>query len=226
MPVQNPSVARAQSTVRYLDIWEIKDNVVVLRNGTLRSVVLVSSVNFALKSDDEQTAVIQSYTSFLNSLNFTLQIVVQSRKLDIDDYLNTLKAIRKTQTNELLAMQTQEYIQYVQELVELADIMSKRFYVIVPYDPGAAGKGQNFFAKFKAIFSPTSVITLKQQKFEQYRSELQKRADYVVDGLSSVGLKAVQLDTQGLIELYYNTYNPLVSKNQKLPDLSQLRVEQ
>jgi hypothetical protein len=224
MPQQTPKI-RAHSTVRFLDIWEIKDNVVVLKNGTLRGVLLVSSVNFALKSEDEQTAVIQSYTQFLNSLNFTVQIVVQSRKLDIDDYLNRLRERQKSQTNELLAVQTQEYIQYVQELVDLADIMSKRFYVVIPYDPGSV-KGQNFFSKVKTVFSPTSVIILKQKKFDEFRTELQKRMDFVVDGLSSVGLKSVQLDTQGLIELYYSTYNPKLAKQQKLADIHQLRLEQ
>ncbi len=224
MPQQTPKV-HAQSTVRFLDIWEIKDNVVVLKNGTLRGVLLVSSVNFALKSDDEQTAVIQAYTQFLNSINFTIQIVVQSRKLDIDEYLDRLRVRQKTQTNELLAVQMQEYIQYVKELVDLAEIMSKRFYVVVPYDPGGA-KGQNFFSKVKAVFSPTSVIILKQKKFDEFRSELQKRMDFVVDGLSSVGLKAVQLDTQGLIEMYYQTYNPKLIKTQKLADVQELRLEQ
>lgn len=219
-----PTNLTAQSTVRFLDIWEIKDNVVVLKNGTLRGVILVSSVNFALKSDEEQTAVITAFTQFLNSLNFTLQIVVQSRRLDIDDYLSKLREKEKEQPNDLLRMQTQEYVQYVQELVELSDIMSKRFYVVVPYDPGGA-KGQKFFSKVKAVFSPTTVITLKQQKFEEFRSELQKRIDFVIDALSSVGLKSAQLDTQGLIELYYNTYNPKVSKNEKLVDINTLRVE-
>lgn len=212
------------STVKYLDIWEIRDNVVVLRNGTLRGVLLVSSVNFALKSEDEQSAVIQGYTQFLNSLNFTLQIVVQSRTLDIDDYLNRLREQVKAQTNELLRMQTLDYVQYVKELVDLADIMSKRFYVVIPFDPGAT-KGQGFFSKLKAVFSPTSVIKLKQQKFEEFRGELQKRIDYVSDGLSSVGLKSVQLDTQGLIELYYNTYNPKVADNQKLQDVEKIQLE-
>lgn len=224
MPQQVPK-ARAQSTVRYLDIWEIRDNIVVLKNGTLRAVLLASSVNFALKSEDEQVAVIQAYTQFLNSINFTLQIVVQSRKLDIDDYLGRLKEQQKTQVNELLRMQTEDYIQYIQELVELSDIMSKRFYVVIPYDPGGT-KGRSFFSRIKAMFSPTAIITLKKQKFEEYRGELQKRVDYVLDGLSSVGLKAAQLDTQSLIELYYNTYNPKVSANEKLTDVAELRVEE
>lgn len=213
-----------QSTVKFLDIWEVKDNLVVLKNGTLRAVLLVSSVNFALKSEDEQIAVIQGYTQFLNSLDFTLQIVVQSRRLDIDNYLDRLKEQQKTQKNELLLMQTQDYIQYVSELVQLADIMSKHFYIVVPFDPGGA-KGQGFFSQLKNVFSPTSVISLKQKKFEEYRNELQKRVDYVTDGLSSVGLNAVQLDTQGLIELYYNTYNPKVSDNQKMPEIEKLQVE-
>jgi len=223
MPQQRPAIA-SQSTVKFLDIWEVKDNLVILKNGTLRAVLLVSSVNFALKSEDEQSAVIQGYTQFLNSLDFTLQIVVQSRKLDIENYLGRLREQQKAQQNELLRMQIADYIQYVSELVELADIMSKRFYIVVPYDPGGT-KGQGFFSKLKNVFSPTSVIILKQKKFEEYRVEIQKRVEYVADGLSSVGLNSVQLDTQGLIELYYNTFNPKVSENQKMPETDKLQVE-
>lgn len=224
MPQQVPT-AKAASTVKFLDIWEIRENSVVLKNGTLRGVLLASSVNFALKSEDEQTAVIQGYTQFLNSLNFTIQIVVQSRKLDIGDYLARLREQVRSQKNELLRMQTQDYVQYVQELVDLADIMSKRFYVVVPFDPGGT-KGQGFFSKLKGVFSPTAVIKLKQKQFEEIHGELQKRIDYVADGLSAVGLKTVQLDTQGLIELYYNTYNPKVADNQKMQDLEKINIEQ
>lgn len=220
----NVHVNKAESTQRYLDVWEIRDDVVILREGTLRAIVLVSSVNFALKSEDEQAAVIQAYTQFLNSIDFTLQVVVQSRKLVIDDYLDRLKQREKEQTNELLKMQTQEYIQYVQELVSLADIMTKRFYVVVPYAPGKSRR-QGFFSRLFGLFSPTSVIQIKEKKFFEYRQEIMKRVDFAVDGLSSVGLKAVPLDTQSLIELYYNTYNPETSAQEKLTDVSKLNVE-
>jgi len=213
------------ATQKYLDIVEIKDDCVVLKDGTLRAVLLVSSINFSLKSDEEQEAVISAYVQFLNTLNFPVQIVIQSRKLNIDDYLNRLKATEKEQTNELLKKQTAEYIQYISELVEISDIMSKRYYVIVPYS--AAGmKFKGFFARFQESLSPTSAINLKQKKFDKYKDELIKRVDYIVDGLSAIGLKAVVLDTQSLIELYYNTYNPETYDQQELKDINKLNLEQ
>src|SRR5689334_2471294 len=123
----------ATSTQQYLDILEIRDDAVILKNGTILGVVLVSSINFSLKSDEEQDAVIEAYVQFLNTIDFPLEIVMQSRRLNIDEYLETLKHVEKQQTNELLQMQTREYRQYVAELVQIADIMTKRFYVVVPY---------------------------------------------------------------------------------------------
>lgn len=213
------------SAQHHLDIQEIKDDCLVLKDGTLRATILVSSINFALKSEDEQTAVIQGYTQFLNSFDFPLQIVIQSRKLDIEEYLERLKVVEKEQTNELLRMQTAEYRQYIQELIEIADIMSKRFYMVVPYSP-VSDKEKGFFARFKETISPTTVIHLKQQKFEKYKNELFKRVDYVIDALSSIGLKSVQLDTQSLIELFYNTYNPEVASQEKLVELNKLQIEE
>ncbi|MDP2790033.1 MAG: TraC family protein [bacterium] len=215
---------RAPSAQKFLDVWEIKDDVVILRDGTVRAVLLVSSMNFALKSDEEQAAVIQAYTQFLNTLDFPLQICIQSRKLNIDPYLDNLKQLEKTQANELLKMQTQEYVTYVRELVELADIMAKRFYVVVPYQPGS-GKRANFFKRLTGVLSPTNVIHIKQKRFDELRGELLKRVDFVADGLSALGLKAVPLDTQGLIELFYNTYNPQTSAQEKFSGLEQMSIE-
>jgi len=214
----------AASTQQYLDILEIKDNCVVLKDGTLRAILLVSSVNFSLKSEEEQEAVIQAYTQFLNSLDFNLQVVIQSRKLNIDEYLERLKKVEKEQTNDLLRMQTAEYRQYIAELVEIADIMSKRFFVVVPYSPKAEGS-KKFLSRVMESLSPTAVIHLKQQKFEKYKEELFKRVDYIIDGLAGSGLKSVALDTQSLIELYYNTYNPETYDQEELVDLNKIRLE-
>ena len=212
------------STQQYLSITEIRDDAIILKDGTLRGVILVSSINFSLKSEEEQNAVIQGYIQFLNSLEFPLQVLIQSRKLNIDDYLERLKNIEKEQTNELLKMQTREYRQYIAELVQLADIMSKKFYMVVPYS-AATMKSKGFFARFKEAVSPTSEITIKQKKFENYRLELAKRLEYIIDGLSSIGLQAVPLDTQSLIELFYNTYNPDTYDQQKLVDINKLNLD-
>ena len=213
-----------QSTQKYLDIQEIRDNVILLKDGTLRAAIMVSSMNFALKSEDEQTAVIQGYIQFLNSFDFPLQIVIQSRKLNIDEYLARLKQSEKEQTNDLLRIQIAGYRQYIVELIEMAEIMSKRFYVVVPYSP-VSNKRKKFFARLKETLAPTSTVHLKQKKFAKYCVEMTKRIDYVVEGLSSIGLKTTQLDTQSLIELFYNTYNPGVEDTQKLTELQKLQVE-
>ncbi|MFH0828900.1 MAG: hypothetical protein V1907_01840 [Candidatus Kerfeldbacteria bacterium] len=214
----------APSTQRFLDILEIKDDVVVLKDGSVRAVLLVSSINFDLKSEEEQNAVISSYVQFLNSIEFPLQIVMQSRKLNIDRYLEKLKELEKQQTNELLKSQTVEYLQYIQELVEIADIMTKRFYAVVPYT-GSAMTTKKFMSRLVDAFSPTNVIHLKQKKFEEYRSELFKRVEFVMDGLGSAGLKSAILDTQSLIELYYNTYNPETSSQEHMVEVGKLQVE-
>lgn len=219
------SAKKGQSTQKYLDIMEIKDDLIVLKDGTLRAVIMVSSMNFALKSEDEQTAVISGYIQFLNSFDFPLQIVIQSRKLNIDDYLARLKASEKEQTNDLLRIQIAGYREYIAELIEMAEIMSKRFYLVVPFSP-IGNKRKKFFTRFKETLTPTSAVHLKQKKFIKYKSELIKRIDYVVEGLSSIGLVAVPLDTQSLIELFYNTYNPGVQDIQKLVDLEKLQVEE
>src|ERR1051326_2055634 len=119
----------------HMDVSEIRDNTIVLRDGSLRAVIVVSSTNFSLKSGDEQNALIDAYQSFLNALEFPIQILMQSRKLDIHSYLDKLRGVMQQQTSELLRLQTQEYIEYISKLIEFASIMNKTFYVIVPYSP-------------------------------------------------------------------------------------------
>jgi len=196
-----------------------------MRDGTLRAVLLVSSINFALKSEDEQNAIISGYVSFLNNINFPLQIVIQSRELNIDNYLADLRQKEKEQTNELLKMQTAEYIQYIMELISMSKIMNKRFYIVVPYDP-LSDKQKNFFNRLFDVLRPATLIKMKEKKFRRRRGELTYRVDNVRSGLNSIGLNSVELDTQSLIELYYNSYNPATSANQKLVDVNQLRVSE
>ncbi|MDP2944111.1 MAG: hypothetical protein Q8N57_00875 [bacterium] len=212
------------STQQYLSIAEIKDNTVVMKDGTLRAVLLVSSINFALKSEDEQNAVIDAYVRFLNNLSFTLQIVIQSRELDIDNYLEYLKTKEKEQMNKLLKVQTADYIEYIKELTSLGKIMNKRFYVVVPYDP-MTDKHKNFFSLLSEALRPATIIKLKDKTFKTYQEMLDRRIDSVVGGLESLGVAVARLDTQSLIELYYKTYNPETAKNQELTDLDKIRVE-
>ena len=211
------------STQKYLDIAEVKDDTLIMKDGSLRAVLLVSSINFALKSEEEQGAIISSYVSFLNNIDFPLQIVMQSRELNINGYLETLKQKEKEQTNELLKIQTTEYIQYISELISIGKIMNKRFYISIPYNP-ASDKHKNFFASFWEVLRPATLIKLKGEKFLRYKSQLSRRTETVTGGLASIGINAVPLDTQSIIELFYNTYNPTTSKNQKMVDTNDLRV--
>lgn len=225
MPKKNQAKKNVTiSTQQYLDIAEIKENTVVMKDGTLRAVLLVSSINFALKSEDEQNAVIESYIRFLNNLSFTLQIVIQSRELDIDNYLQYLKGKEKEQTNKLLKIQTADYIEYIKELTSLGKIMNKRFYIVVPYDP-LTDKHKSFFNLIGEAMRPATIIKLKEKTFRQYQDMLERRIESVAGGLESMGVAVARLDTQSLIELYYKTYNPETSKNQNLVDLDKLRVE-
>lgn len=226
MPKSN-KLAKAKvgpSTTTYLDIAEVKDSAVVMKDGTLRAVLLCSSINFALKSEDEQTATIRAYVGFLNSLDFPLQIVIQSRKLNIDAYLKKLAEAEKQQPNELLRVQISEYMAYVKELISLGEIMTKRFYVVVPYNPHS-DKRRRFWDRLRSVLTAAGAVKLSREDFTHYLDALEKRVSFVTTGLASVSVTAARLDTQSLIELYYTTYNPDVREQQKLVDLNKLQVE-
>jgi hypothetical protein len=212
------------ATQAYMTISSVRDDAVIMKDGTLRAVLLVSSINFALKSEDEQNAIISGYVSFLNSLDNQIQIVVQSRKLNLEAYLENIAKAEQSQSNDLLKLQTAEYRKYITELVELGDIMTKRFYVVVYYDPATNNK-RGFWQRAGDVVSPTKMISLNQKEFSKRHKELFTKVDKIVSGLSSMGLRASILNTQSLIELYYNTYNPTLAQNQKIADVSKLKVE-
>lgn len=221
---QKPGVA----TQRYLDIAEIREDIVIMRDGTLRAVLLVSSINFSLKSVDEQQAIVQAYMQFLNSINFPLQIVIQSRKMNIDGYMNQLAENEKKQDNELLKRQIRDYRSFVTQMVSLGEIMQKRFYVVIPIDPlkdAVKDIRKGFFQRFKEIISPTIAGKLTEERFQKLKFDLGLRVSQVSSGLSSMSLKAVQLDTQSLIELYYTIYNPELYDTQRMTDVSKLQLE-
>jgi hypothetical protein len=213
------------SVQKYMDIAEIRANTIILKDGSLRSVLLASSINFSLKSTEEQQAIVSAYINFLNFIDFPLQILVQSRKLNIDKYIAEVAEKEKVQTNELLRLQTAEYVNYIKELVELGDIMSKKFYIVIPFVPGA-GKKENFFSRFAEVFSPVSAIRVNEKIFAEYRNQLEGRIGKIISGLSSMSISAVELDTQALIELFYNTYNLDIYNQQKLASLNEVQVEQ
>lgn len=216
--------AKHPSTQAHLPIAEIRDGVVVMKDGTLRAVLLTSSINFALKSEDEQYALISAYVGFLNSIDFPLQIVVQSRKLQIKPYLEKLGKIEREQRNDLLRVQIADYRSFVAELVEIGDIMTKKFYIVVPYDP-ASNKKKSFWSRIKEVFAPGVAVRIKEKTFKQRKEDLDTRIRTVQAGLSSMSLQVAQLDTQALIELYYATYNPDIALHQEIAPAEKLQLE-
>jgi len=213
-----------QSTQQYLDIAEIRNDCVIMKDGTLRMVLMVASINFALKSEEEQNAIISAYMQFLNSFDFPIQVIIQSRKLNIDDYLKRLDEEHKKQNNDLLKMQIIDYKEFITELVEMSDIMNKSFYIVVPYSP-LSNKQKGFWVRLTELFSPARAVSLNEERFLDRRREILQRVDHVAGSLESMSLKSHLLDTQGLIELYYNSYNLDIAEQEPLADLSKLNVE-
>lgn len=211
------------SVQAYLDITEIRDNVVVLKDGGLRAILLVSSVNFSLKSEDEQKALVGGYQSFLNSLEFPIQIVIQSRPLDLQGYINKLKDVADKQANDLLKIQTIDYIEYIQQLLDVANIMTKRFFVVVPFTAVNVPTG-GFLEKILETINPLRKTQKEISRFDKQRSQLFQRVDIVASGLRSMGLQTVLLNTQELIELFYDIYNPEITLKKQLPDVRELSI--
>ena len=202
-----------QTTHQLVDIQEIKDGVVVLKNKNIRSVLMVSSTNFDLKSSDEKAALIASFQRLLNSLNFSIQIVIQSRPLELSEYFNFLEEKKGKQENELLRIQTTEYIDFVKELVKLSNIMSKFFYVVIPYDI-AVSKKSGFLEKIlpsKKDRGGKSGVRGMAEAIEK----LELRKNQLISLLGSTGLRAIPLGDRELLELFYSLYNPGVVLKQK-----------
>ena len=198
------------STQDALKFAEIRNDTIILKDGNLRQILLCSSINFALKSEQEQNAIIFQYQNFVNSLTFPIQILMQSKKLDLSNYLAKLNEKANSQTNELLRAQTIDYIDFIKKLINLANIMDKRFYVTIPYlIPPKIGVGKN-------IGKSTPQVTLTSQEFDNYRKELDQRVKTVESGLGSIGIRTALLNTQQLIELLYSVYNPEEAVKEKL----------
>jgi hypothetical protein len=205
----------------------VRDGIAILTDGTLRATLIVSSLNFALKSEDEQNAIIFAFQDFLNALDFPIQITVMSRKLDITPYLEDMRSRQERQTNELLRLQMGEYINFVAELVKGSDIMTKTFLVTVPFAVQQSSK-DNFA---KRLFKGAQGVAGKAKQlddveFEHYKGQLLQRVEQVAVGLRNMGLRLVPLSSQELLELYYDAYNPVTSRNQPLTNLAQLDIRE
>lgn len=194
------------STQQFLEIDQIKEGIIVLKNKSLRGVLMVSSLNFALKSEDEQTAVIYQFQNFLNSLDFSIEVVVQSRRLNITGYLDKLKELEKVQENELLKIQTAGYREFVKDLIVGSSIMAKNFFVVIPFTlfevPGAKGGGGT-----------------EEEHFQRAKSQLWQRMEFAALGLRRCGLQCAPLNTPELIELFWSAYHPAEAEVGYYPEI-------
>jgi type IV secretory pathway VirB4 component len=205
--LKSKSKIQGASTQNYVDVEAIRDGVVVLKNGSLRSVILISSLNFDLKSSQEQDAIIAQYQQFLNSLDFPIQIVISSKRFNIAPYLETIKSQVSVSQTELLRFQIEEYQEFISNLSEIANIMSKTFYIVVPFAPSEDEEG-GMLASLKGLFQPRKATTLHDDLFQAYRSQLMQRVENVMSGIGGTGVHTAPLNTEELIELMYNSYNP------------------
>lgn len=199
---------RAKATQEFVPIKEVRDGVIVLRDGGLRAIVLASSVNLTLKSSDEQTATILQFQSFLNTLDFYIQISVESRRLDIRPYLLLLENRMKVQNEPLLKLQTKEYMDFIQNFTESVSIMTKNFFIVVPYTEVSLKSSSGLLS---GIFSKKSSKQAKaeaEMDFEEKRSQLEERVAVIEQGLARCGIKSAQLGTEEVVEAFYKVFNP------------------
>ena len=211
----------AQRTQKFLEVQEFREGVLILRDHSIRGILMVSSMNFALKNDEEQQAVIAQFQRFLNSLDFSLQIVNQSRKLNITGYFDLLKDLEAKQQNELLRKQTANYREFVEKLVKGGTIMAKNFYVVVPFTLVEAAPGAKQKGPLKR--RPKILGKLTDEEFGRMKAQIWQRMEFVALGLKRTGLTVVPLNTEELIELFWSWYHPAAAEvgyyPQVLPEL-------
>ena len=215
------------STQRYLQLASVHDDVLVLKDGGIRAILDISALNFDLKSEEEQNALILSYQHFLNALNFPVQVLIRSRKIDIDRYLELLRGRINDQKNDLMKTQLEDHIDYIKRLVDYSDIMEKKFFLVVPFAPTAVIE-PSFLSKFLKYISPDDTairaITRKKQ-FKGLKEKLETRVNVVSTGIANCGISLRRLKTKEIIELLYQSYNPDICKSQKLENANDLMVD-
>jgi type IV secretory pathway VirB4 component len=226
-PKSNPN-----STQNTLLIAEVRDGIVIMNDGTFRAVIMCKSINFDLMSPQEREAVEFSYQGFLNSLYFPIQVFIRSQKIDLRPYLERLDKIRSEQDNMLLALLMEDYIGFLSAVSQQTNIMDKKFYVVISYpDPdedikSALKQSTGFFTGVVDMFSKnkTPHVTIDETRLEQAKTELKHRVESVMAGLLESGIQSIPLDTQELIELYYDVYNPDTATRQQLKHFDDLNT--
>lgn len=227
-PPQVQTKSNPNSTQNTLQIAEIRDGIVIMNDGSFRSVIMVKSINFDLMSPQEREAVEFSYQGFLNSLYYPVQIFIRSQKVDLRPYIERLDKIRSEHDNMLLALLMEDYIGFIGDLSQQTNIMDKRFYVVVPYFPiadlaKALTQSKNFFSGLKSLFDTKQPhVTINEADLNKAKDELRNRVQATLSGLQQCGIQGLPLDTQELIELYYDTYNPDTATRQPLKNFGNL----
>jgi type IV secretory pathway VirB4 component len=196
---------QAGKTQQFVPVKEIRNGIIVLKDGSYRGVLACSAINFGLKSADEQHAITIGFQNFLNTLDFSIQILISSRKMDLRPYLALLDTKAPEQKSELMRIQLREYIEFIRSFAEQTNIMTKSFYVVVSYSPHvSAASAVSFFRND----STATMQAVKEISFEEDRAQLEQRLSLVVGGLSGTGVRAVPLGTEETIELLYRSFNP------------------
>jgi type IV secretory pathway VirB4 component len=203
--------AKAQATQEFVPIKEVRDGIVILKDGSLRALLMASSINLALKSQDEQSAVIGQFQNFLNSLEFSVQFFIESRDLDIRPYIALLEERYAAELDDLMKIQIREYITFIKDFTARSNIMSKNFFIVVPYDPSLVGRGKGVNGALNALLPTKNASVqdvLTDEQFEQYRTQIEQRIGVIEQGLVRTGVRIVQLGTEEIIELFYKLFNP------------------
>jgi len=200
---------KAAATQAFVPIKEVRDGIVILKDGSLRALLMASSINLALKAADEQQAIIGQFQNFLNSLEFSVQFFVESRDLDIRPYIALLEDRYAQELDDLMKIQIREYIAFIKDFTERANIMSKNFFIVVPYDPAIIARGSVTSTLGSLLPSGGSgATTLTDAQFEEYRTQIEQRISVIEQGLVRTGVRVVNLGTEEVIELFYKLFNP------------------
>lgn len=230
-PPQAAPPSNPNSTQNTLQIAEIRDGIVIMNDGTFRSIVMAKSINFDLMSQSEQEAVEYSYQGFLNSLYFPVQIFIRSQKVDLQPYIEKLDKVRTEHDNMLLALLMEDYIGYIDMLSQTTNIMDKKFYIVIPFASSPdqekqLAQSKSFVIGFAELFNTKEQkVVINEQQLEKAKTELRNRVQAVMGGLMQSGVKSLPLDTEELIELYYDTYNPDTATRQHLKNFNDLTAD-
>lgn len=195
------------ATQNFVPIRDIRDNVVIMKDGQMAMVLLATSINFALKSSDEQRAILRQFQNFLNTIDFSLQFYVQSRRLNIQPYIDILQSREAEQDNDLMKIQLREYIEFIRSFTTEVDIMSKNFFIIIPYTPTGINIAEGITGGINKILQRKQEV-MSESKFEEEKTQLDQRVSVIEQGMSRIGIRTVPLGNEELVELYYRIFNP------------------